>query len=178
MERMRLTVTINKVDGESIIMTALNEVNIHRGSSPSLARMDCFVNGTLLTSTVSDGLLVSTPTGSTAYSLSAGGPVMHPFVEGILVTPVCPRSLSFRPAVLPASAKILVKVLEKSRAPVQVSVDGLLPISLPIGSELIVTRSKNPLKVVCQVDANQDWLNSINSLLSYNLSFNERIIEE
>ena len=175
--RMRLQCRTSTAKGRHTFSTALNDVNIHRGSMPSLARMDCHINETLLTSAVVDGLLVSTPTGSTAYSLSAGGPVVHPQVEALLLTPVCPRSLSFRPAVLPATAKIGIRV-SRGRGPVQLSVDGREPIVLDEGAEVVVTRSLHPMRVVCRKDATVDWVHSINSLLSYNLRFSERIIDE
>lgn len=157
--------------------TALNEVNVHRGASPSLARLECSVNGTLMTTAVADGFLVSTPTGSTAYSLSAGGPIVHPSVAGMLITPVCPRSLSFRPALLPEDSRIAVRVSEGSRAPMQVSVDGAEPFALPIASSLSVTSSAHPLPVICHADATRDWVHSINHLLAWNRNFSERHLD-
>jgi NADH kinase len=177
-ERMRLQVRIS-VDGKrSTIRTALNDVNVHRGGTPSLARMDCHIDGNLLTLAVSDGLLVSTPTGSTAYSLSAGGPIVHPQVGGILLTPICPRSLSFRPAVLPPSSEIRIRVSDSCRGPVQVSVDGNEPMTIPMGAEVTVTRSKYSLHTICRSDATEDWVHSINSLLAYNSRFSERVVED
>lgn len=122
-------------------------------------------------------LLVTTPTGSTAYSLSAGGPIVHPSVAGIMLTPVCPRSLSFRPAMLPASSHLIIRPLPhpSREAPVlQLSVDGCDPVVLPHHASLHVRQSPHPLSVICQHDSTQDWVHSINTLLSYNLSFNER----
>ncbi|KAF8756392.1 ATP-NAD kinase [Rhizoctonia solani] len=87
----------------------MNEVALHRGGSPHLTRIDSFVDDTHLTE-AADGLIVSTPTGSTAYSLSSGGPIVHPSVEALVMTPICPRSLSFRPLVLPASSEIRLMV--------------------------------------------------------------------
>lgn len=126
----------------------MNEVALHRGSSPHLNTIDVFVDGQHLTEAVvrdssptfcsivhrflneglsiflqnifpspfffsiskSDGLIVSTPTGSTAYSLSAGGPIVHPSLSAIVLTPICPRSLSFRPLVFPSSSSITLRV--------------------------------------------------------------------
>lgn len=88
----------------------MNEVALHRGSSPHLNTIDIFVDGQHLTEAVSDGLIVSTPTGSTAYSLSAGGPIVHPSLSALVLTPICPRSLSFRPLVFPSSSVVTLRV--------------------------------------------------------------------
>jgi NADH kinase len=88
----------------------MNEVSLHRGPSPHLNTIDVFVDGQHLTEAVCDGLIVSTPTGSTAYSLSAGGPIVHPSLSAIVLTPICPRSLSFRPLVFPSSSSVTLRV--------------------------------------------------------------------
>ncbi|KAF2457040.1 hypothetical protein BDY21DRAFT_371882 [Lineolata rhizophorae] len=93
---------------------ALNEVLLHRGSAPHLLHLSIYIGSYFLTEAVADGMLISTPTGSTAYSLSAGGAIVHPLVPSLLLTPVCPRSLSFRPLVLPARAPVTLRL---SQAP-------------------------------------------------------------
>ena len=93
----------------------MNEVSLHRGPSPHLNTIDVFVDGQHLTEAVCDGLIISTPTGSTAYSLSAGGPIVHPSLSAIVLTPICPRSLSFRPLVFPSSSSVTLRVCNSSR---------------------------------------------------------------
>ncbi|OMJ16148.1 NADH kinase pos5, mitochondrial, partial [Smittium culicis] len=85
---------------------AMNEVTVHRGHYEHLSTLNCYIDNRILTSVVADGLVASTPSGSTAYSLSAGGPIMHPALESIVLTPICPRSLSFRSVVLPNDLEI------------------------------------------------------------------------
>lgn len=105
---------------------AMNEVLLHRGRAPHLSIISIYVGGRFLTEAVADGMLISTPTGSTAYSLSSGGSIVHPLVSSLLLTPICPRSLSFRPLVLPANTPITLRLSEKNRSPeVEVSVDGV-----------------------------------------------------
>lgn len=86
----------------------LNEVVIDRGPSPYLSNIDIFLDGKHITSVQGDGLIVSTPTGSTAYAVAAGASMIHPSVPAIMVTPICPHSLSFRPIVVPAGVELKV----------------------------------------------------------------------
>ena len=101
---------------------AMNEVVLHRGLQAHLVNVSVHINNRLLTTAVADGLILSTPTGSTAYSLSSGGPVLHPSVRALLLTPICPRSLSFRPLVVPEDEEVALRVSDKKV--VEVSVDG------------------------------------------------------
>ena len=96
-------------------LLVLNEVVIDRGPSPYLSNIDLYLDGKLITSVQGDGLIVSTPTGSTAYAVAAGASMIHPSVPAIMVTPICPHSLSFRPIVVPAGVEL--KVNEKSGIP-------------------------------------------------------------
>ncbi|ORX42136.1 hypothetical protein BCR36DRAFT_166608 [Piromyces finnis] len=114
--RMRIAVSIHDKNNEIIKLNeinqihAMNEVSLHRGRNPSLTSLKCYVDDEFFTNSVADGLIVATPTGSTAYSLSAGGPIVHPSVQSLLLTPICPRSLSFRPALLPPYSTIHLSV--------------------------------------------------------------------
>ncbi|GMG55509.1 unnamed protein product [Ambrosiozyma monospora] len=121
----------------------MNDIVMHRGSLPSLINLDVYINGHFLTRTTADGLLFATPTGSTAYSLSAGGSIVHPIVPGILLTPICPRSLSFRPLILPSTSHIVVKVrakggLESANTNAKLSIDGMPQLKLFPGDEIHV----------------------------------------
>merc|ERR1719322_2087166 len=96
-------------------LLVLNEVVIDRGPSPYLSNIDLYLDGKLITSVQGDGLIISTPTGSTAYAVAAGASMIHPSVPAIMVTPICPHSLSFRPIVVPAGVELKISVSPDSR---------------------------------------------------------------
>ena len=107
--RLRLVAKIHSdadVDLEPVTMQALNEISITKGSSGGMCSYEIYVNGILLTVVQGDGILISTPTGSTAYNLSCGGSIVHNSAEVICLTPICPHSLSFRPIILSQSCVI------------------------------------------------------------------------
>ncbi|XP_044004687.1 NAD kinase-like isoform X3 [Aphidius gifuensis] len=105
-------------------LLVLNEVVIDRGPSPYLSNIDLFIDGKHVTSVQGDGLIVSTPTGSTAYAVAAGASMIHPSVPAIMITPICPHSLSFRPIVVPAGVELKISVSPDSRNTSWVSFDG------------------------------------------------------
>ncbi|KAL7624814.1 NADH kinase pos5 [Parahypoxylon ruwenzoriense] len=133
------TAQLGKQPAPPRLFHAVNELVIHRGSNPHLAIIDVYVNNHFLTEAVADGILISTPTGSTAYSLSAGGSIMHPLVKTLLITPICARSLSFRPLGLPLNTKVVLKLSEKNRGrELEVSIDGKRRAGVTIGMEIRV----------------------------------------
>ncbi|KAI9676259.1 MAG: NADH kinase pos5 [Trizodia sp. TS-e1964] len=169
---------------------AMNEVIIHRGKDPHLAVVEVYVGGRFLTEAVGDGMIVSTPTGSTAYSLSSGGSIVHPLVPSILLTPICPRSLSFRPLIFSANTPITLRLSKKNRArELEVSIDGVRRSSgIGVGMEVRVTgedvrgeggkwRGGVPclLRYSASGEANGDegWVGGLNGLLKFNYPFGE-----
>ncbi|KAI1312925.1 ATP-NAD kinase-like domain-containing protein [Xylaria venustula] len=170
---------------------AINELVIHRGPNPHLAIIDVYVNGRFLTEAVADGILVSTPTGSTAYSLSAGGSIMHPLVKTLLITPICARSLSFRPLGLPLNSKVVLKLSEKNRGrELEVSIDGKRKTGVTIGMEIrvegeTVGRTSDggwaggvPCVIRSPANGNpteddDGWVGGLNGLLKFNYPFGE-----
>lgn len=168
---------------------AMNEVLLHRGRHPHLAIVDVFVGGRFLTEAVADGMIISTPTGSTAYSLSSGGSIIHPLVPSLLLTPICPRSLSFRPLVLPARTPITLRLSEKNRGrDIEVSIDGARrEHGIGIGAELRVS-GENIVQsnavwtggIPCimrrgnmTTDGDDGWVGGLNGLLKFNYAFGE-----
>ena len=130
-------------------VNALNDVVVARGSPGHAIRLDFKVDGEYVTRFVADGLVIATPTGSTAYSLAAGGPVLMPSSESIVVTPVCPHALSSRPLVLRDSARmeISVDVREEGDEPA-VFADGLQVGALAAGEVLVVGKSDASVPLV------------------------------
>ncbi|GAB5354788.1 hypothetical protein AAMO2058_000149400 [Amorphochlora amoebiformis] len=164
-----LTKENEKQNFDPEIWTALNEVIIDNGKSTSLTNLDCFCDGVFTTKCQGDGLIVATPTGSTAYSLSAGGSMVHPQVPGILFTPVCPHSLSFRPIVFPDTSKMKIKVSTDARSDHSVAFDGRQRQTLRRGDTVHVSVSAWPVPAICRVSETEDWFNGVRSLLHWNL---------
>ncbi|KAF4589160.1 NAD+ kinase [Ophiocordyceps camponoti-floridani] len=124
-------------DETPVSLRAVNEFSVHRGSHPQMAMIDIYLNGNLLTEATADGILVSTPTGSTAYSLSAGGPIVHPLVKTMLITAISPRSLSFRSLALPLQSKLSLRISPKNRLrELELSVDGKRCAGLAPGTQI------------------------------------------
>ena len=115
-------------------LVALNDVVLSRGASARIVELQTFIDGNYLTTFASDGLIVSTSTGSTAHSLSSGGPIIYPSLDCILVVPICPHTLSHRPIVVPKQSKIKVKILTKNS--VDYTVDGQPGGRLEKGGEI------------------------------------------
>lgn len=119
------------------MLHAMNDVSLHRGSQPNLVLLDIYIDSEFLTTTTADGLVFASPTGSTAYSLSSGGSIVNPLVPCILLTPVCPRSLSFRPLILPTTSHIMVKLPVSNRnSLIKLNIDGIPQAELHPGDEL------------------------------------------
>ncbi|XP_031100808.1 NAD(H) kinase 1 isoform X2 [Ipomoea triloba] len=150
-------------------MLVLNEVTIDRGISSFLTNLECYCDNSFVTCVQGDGLILSTTSGSTAYSLAAGGSMVHPQVPGILFTPICPHSLSFRPLILPEHVTIRVVVPFNSRGHAWASFDGKDRKRLAPGDALICSMAPWPVPTACQVDSTTDFLRSIHDGLHWNL---------
>jgi NAD+ kinase len=145
----RMTLEATTV-GQGVIgssrLLALNDVVIHKGGFARVLRIRVSVNGEEIGLLAADGIVISTPTGSTAYSLSAGGPIVFPTVESILVTPISPHTLAVRPILLPPNAEILVQP-EDAPEEVLVTVDGQVGTSLGAGHALSIRSSPHRVTI-------------------------------
>ncbi|HHS12653.1 MAG TPA: NAD(+)/NADH kinase, partial [bacterium] len=118
-----------RLSGSDTVYHVLNDVVLDRGKSPRVIHLDVHINEVFFNTYVADGIIVATPTGSTAYSLAAGGPIIMPDLECIILNPICPHALTVRPTVIPADSRIGL-VIRATEEPVQLSVDGQENLSL------------------------------------------------
>jgi len=165
-------------DSAKTNLLVLNEVVIDRGPSPYLSNIDLYLDGKLITSVQGDGLIVSTPTGSTAYAVAAGASMIHPSVPAIMVTPICPHSLSFRPIVVPAGVELKITVSPDSRNTAWVSFDGRNRQELTHGDSLLVTTSIYPVPSICSQDQISDWFASLAECLHWNVRKKQKAMDE
>ncbi|MGJ8657487.1 MAG: NAD(+)/NADH kinase [Akkermansiaceae bacterium] len=146
--RMLLKATIKPTDGSSTEYFAVNEITLTRGQTGRIVAMDAFIDGDLLNHYRADGLIVATPTGSTAYSLAAGGPLLSPRTENIVITPICPHSLSNRSLVLTDRSVVELKSVDDSEAPTLFSVDGRCLVEVHHGGSIIVEKADHHLNII------------------------------
>lgn len=128
--------------------SALNDVVLHPGKAAQMIRFELFVDDKFVYSQESDGLIVATPTGSTAYALSAGGPIMHPSLNAVVLVPMYPHSLGSRPIVVDGDSEIRIVVSAKEHLQPQVSCDGQVMFTASAGDEILVRKKNVPLKLV------------------------------
>jgi NAD+ kinase len=144
--RMLLSAEIVERDGHVLASgLALNDVVIHRWNTARMIELEVRADGELVTRLRSDGLILATPTGSTAYAMASGGPIAHPAVDALLVVPVSPHSLSNRPLVLPSSVELDVHILEQAPRRVQISCDS--QENLPVIADTVVRVRSSPSRV-------------------------------
>ncbi len=151
--RMLLDITVNK-DGESRSFTAVNEAVIHRDSLSSMADISVSLDNERIITYRADGMLFATPTGSTAYSFSAGGPVLQPQLKCILLTPVCPHALSSRQVVFNEDAVLSAHVHERSDSKCYMTVDGQNYITISSDDEITIRKSSLELQLIILKEKN------------------------
>nr|BCT08365.1 NAD kinase [Flaveria bidentis] len=176
--RMRLRCEIFR-NGKAMpgkVFDVLNEVVVDRGSNPYLSKIECYEHDRLITKVQGDGVIVATPTGSTAYSTAAGGSMVHPNVPCMLFTPICPHSLSFRPVILPDSARLELKIPEDARSNAWVSFDGKRRQQLSRGDSVRICMSQHPLPTVNKFDQTGDWFRSLIRCLNWNERLDQKAL--
>jgi len=167
--RTRLWCTVhNDMRRKIADFITLNEVSVDRGPSPYLTNIECFCDDRFVCASQGDGIIVATPTGSTAYSLAAGGSMVHPDVPGMLLTPICASVLSFRPIVFPDSVTLRLQVPVDSSVSAWCSFDGRNAMSLSKGWSVTVITSKWPLPLVARSGGEDDWFNGVMETLNWN----------
>lgn len=162
--RSRLVVCVHR-DGKKIACeTVLNDVVINKGALARLANMKTCINDRYLTTYRADGLIVATPTGSTAYSLAAGGPIIHPGVAGIILAPICPFTLTNRPLIVPDTVSIKI-ALEKKASNIMLTFDGQAGIEIDDRDTIIVRKGPYPIRMITM--PNQNYFDVLKAKLKW-----------
>jgi NAD+ kinase len=125
----------------------LNEAVVHKGTLARMIELELFIDAGFVCRYRADGLIVATPTGSTAYSMSADGPIVHPSVESILITPICPHTLSDRPIVISDTSTVELRMDDNSDS-VFLTLDGQTGVPLQLGDRVRITRAAERLKLI------------------------------
>jgi len=137
-------------DGEQISESeALNDVVIHKWDVARMIGMESYINGQFVNTVRADGLIVATPTGSTAYALSGGGPILHPHLDAVVLVPICPHTMSNRPIVVDGDSHIEVVVSEHyGQSHAQVTCDGQINLGLVSGDHVHIRKSEHAVRLI------------------------------
>jgi len=152
--RLMLETRIIRGGGEICRFIVLNDVVINKGPLARIIDLDVYINDQFLTTFRSDGLIISTPTGSTAYNLSAGGPILYPTMTNFILTPICPFTLTNRPLILPDSDIISIKMREESEEQVSLTFDGQVGFDFKYGDNALIYKSKEKIELIKPPDQN------------------------
>lgn len=163
-ERLMLTVNIRRGGEKVTEYTVLNDVVINKGALARIIDLETYINKTYITTFKADGLIISTPTGSTAYSLSAGGPILYPTLESIVVTPICSHTLTNRPIVLPDDFKIEV-IIKSLSEDVFLTLDGQMGFSLKMDDVIEVNKANFKTKLI--VPLQRDYFDILRTKLKW-----------
>lgn len=150
-ERMMLTAKVFRKGKEVFFENAVNDAVVQHIAPDGLVKLDMFYGTEEITRLQADGVIVATPTGSTAYSLAAGGSVVHPNLNCALLTPICPHSLTNRPLILPLDPEIVIKI-PKNRAKLNFVIDGQVDFRLEHGDEIRISKAANNVNFVRSPD--------------------------
>jgi len=143
-ERFLLAARVN--GGEPFL--ALNDVVIHKWNTARMIEFETAIDGIFVNLQRSDGIIVSTPTGSTAYALSGGGPLLHPALDAIALVPICPHTLSNRPLVVGGCSRIEIRVCDFDHGHARITCDGQTDLSLTPKSQVLIERSAHPVRLL------------------------------
>ena len=146
-ERVMISAELERSGKVIDTQRVLNDVVINKGALARMIELELHIDGSFVCRYRSDGLIIASPTGSTAYSLSAGGPIVHPAVESFVITPICPHTLSDRPLVIPDSSSIVMKLSGNTES-VFLTLDGQRGIPLQPTDMVRVSRAKEPLMLI------------------------------
>jgi NAD+ kinase len=167
--RMMLRAVATRAGARLTSHMALNDVVFSRGALSRMIELSVSVGDQFLAAVRADGLIVATPTGSTAYNLAAGGPIVHPAMDALIVTPIAPHTLTNRPIVIPAERDVRVESTGSNAGDeIYVTMDGQTGFGMQQGDELTITRADRPLRLV------RSTTRSYFEVLRQKLKWNER----
>ena len=155
----------DRVTGEA---DALNDVLIHKREVARMIEVDTFLDGRFLNAYRADGLIISTPTGSTAYALAGGGPIIHPGLEAVVLVPICPHTLTHRPIVVKADSVIEVVLNAVNPTQTQVTCDGQISLALEPGDHVVIRKKDRKARLVHPL--NHDYFKLLRAKLSWGLN--------
>jgi len=147
-ERMMLRSTTTRIDGSVPEYIALNDVVITKAARSRMIDLSVSIGSEFVTRVKADGLIVATPTGSTAYNLAAGGPIVQPTLDALVLTPIAPHTLTNRPIVVPASSPVRVQPHIEERDELYVTFDGQAGLQLQAGDEIRICRAERTLRLI------------------------------
>ncbi len=153
-ERMLLSVSVQR-NGEVVHKNrVLNDCVVHKGVLARMLEFQVSIDERFVFSSRADGLIIASPTGSTAYSLSAGGPIIHPALNTILIVPICPHTLTNRPIAVPGDGMIAVSITEDGSRDQRLTMDGQTGFVLEQGDKLLIRQSSHTLRILHAPDRN------------------------
>ncbi|MEN6436973.1 MAG: NAD(+)/NADH kinase [Syntrophobacter sp.] len=163
-ERMRLRVAVMREGREVFSHRVLNDAVINKGALARIIDLKISIDGHFLTHYRGDGLIISTPTGSTAYNLSAGGPIIFPTAQGLIITPICPFTLTNRPIIFPAQVTICIELAEPA-SDVTLTCDGQVGCLIGSADIIDITVAATPLRIIKAPDV--DHFETLRSKLKW-----------
>ena len=156
-------------DEKNFNFNALNDIVIKGGNLARMERLFLYINDELVSDYLADGVIISTPTGSTAYTLSAGGPIVSPSVEVMVIVPICPHCLGARPLVVPVTDKISIKV-EEGGNDIYVTADGQKSFKLLKETKIKIEKNKKRAKLVFLTDTKKSFYSVLKEKLNWGVS--------
>lgn len=158
----RMMIQAETINGERCF--AVNDIVIHRAKNPSLVDLSIHIDGIYLNTFSADGIIISTPSGSTAYSLSAGGPILTPELNAFVITPICPHTISNKPIVLMPKTEIQIQYLSEYQ-PVEIIHDGMCNYTMKTGEVFRIRKDERTFKLVCL--SNHDYFSTLRTKLNW-----------
>ena len=146
--RIMLSARIQHADGTHSDADAFNDVVVHKWEMSRMIETETYINGVWLNTMRSDGLIVSSPTGSTAYALSGGGPILEPDMDAMILVPICPHSMSYRPIVIDGDSEIEIIVRENTKSKTQISCDGQINLPVEPGDKIEIFKKKAIVRII------------------------------